>query len=115
MVRQNPFTCEGLKPAGRYAILTCEAGRDYEIGVEFRPEHRLETTPDCIGSGEKLTALLYGPFVMVTFDKSKEYLRIPTDKIEKCPDEFALTAGGRKFVPGYTAHGKPYHTYFIAE
>lgn len=112
---KNPFACDGMKTAGRYAVLDCEAGREYVIAADFPCEPRFETTPDCIGSGEKLTALLYGPCVMVTFDDAKEYLRVPVTEIEKCPDEFALIVGGRKFVPGYTAHGKPYHTYFIAE
>jgi len=112
---RNPFLCDGLKTAGRYAVLECEPGQEYRIDVDFRYEPRFETTPDCIGSGEKLTVLLYGPFVMTVLDESREYLRIPVGTIEKCADELALCVGGRRFVPGYTAHGKPYHTYFIAE
>ena len=112
---KNPFSCAGMTAEGRYAVLGCEGGQEYVISVDFRSEPRLETTSDCLPTGEKLSALLYGSCVMVTFDDSAEFLHISVSDIEKCPEGFALKAGGRKFVPGYAAHGKPYHTYFIAE
>ena len=112
---KNPFACESLTTAGRYAVLNCAPGETYGIAADFDYPVRIEQTPDCIPSGEKLSALMYGPFVMVTFDESKEYLRIDPSKIEVSADRFALTVDGREFVPIYTAHGKPYHTYFIAE
>ena len=60
-----------------------------------------------------LAALLYGPFVMVTFDDTKEFLTIPADgRAEPLAGRFGIRWGGREFVPLCMAHDRPYHTYF---
>ena len=126
--RENPFrpegltadgltaaglTVTGLTVTGRYASLALEAGKTVEISVYFRYHPRFEYTPDLTQDGHRLAALLYGPFVMVTEDPSKEYLTLDADsRPEPLPDRFALSFSGRTFIPMYEAHGIPYHTYF---
>ncbi len=110
---ENPFRAKGLTTAGRFAVLPLEAGKTSEITVSFGYRPRFEFTPDLTEDGHRLAALMYGPFVMVTEDPSKEYLTLDADsRPEPLPDRFALTFCGRTFIPMYEAHGIPYHTYF---
>ncbi len=109
----NPFSAEGLTAAGRYASVGIKAGERAVISVRFDCRPRLEFTPDLTEDGCRLASLLYGPFVMVTFDDAKEYLTIPEHgEAEEIDGSCAIRYGGREFVPMYRAHGRPYHTYF---
>ncbi|MBE6725030.1 MAG: hypothetical protein E7576_07530 [Ruminococcaceae bacterium] len=110
---ENPFRAEGLTTAGRYASVKLEPGVSVTIGVRFRYRARFEFTPDLTQDGYRLAALLYGPFVMVTEDASKEFLTLDADRLPTpAPDRFGLWFCGRLFIPMYEAHGIPYHTYF---
>lgn len=111
--RENPFTADGLTTAGRWAKIEVRPGTPVEIAVRFDYRPRLEYTPDLTEDGHRLASLLYGPFVMVTFDDAKEYLSIPARAdAETIEGECAIRYGGREFVPMYQAHNRPYHTYF---
>ena len=111
--RENPFSADGLSLTGRYAVLPVGAGSSVRIGVNFVHRPRLEFTPDLTQDGHRLAALLYGPFVMVTFDDTMEFLTIPADgRAEPLAGRFGIRWGGREFVPLCMAHDRPYHTYF---
>ncbi len=104
---KNPFN---LPTEGRYAVLYHKSGETDKIPVTFDYTVRLEYTPDEI-DGKKLASVLYGPFVMVTEDSSKEYLTIP-DSFMPSKDEISLKNKDRLFIPMYKMHKKAYHTYF---
>lgn len=109
---KNPFTLSGapLPNEGAFARLSHKGGESEEIDVSFDYSVRFEETPDTI-DGVKLVSVLYGPFVMVAENASKEYLTLPRD-IAPVPGEVKLTGGNLTFIPMYKMHGKPYHTYF---
>jgi len=107
----NPLPCEG-----RYAVIRHTADSDTVVDVRFRYTVRFERTPDETDDGP-LTAILYGPFVMVTCDPAKEVITVPADtefraEINREAGAFCITGAGRIFVPIYKVHGRPYHTYF---
>ena len=67
---------------------------------------------------------MYGPFVMCTRDKSKEFITLHIGgDIKSCfrpllnreAGAFAIAGLGREFVPLYLIGDEPYHTYFIIE
>ncbi len=113
---ENPFAADGVTTAGRYTSVKVEPGRPLVIPVRFDYRPRLEFTPDLTEDGHRLASLLYGPFVMVTFDDAKTYLTIPAQgKAEEIDGACTIRYGGREFVPMYRAHGRAYHTYFKVE
>ncbi len=110
----GPFP--GLERRGNYAVVTGRAGEKKTVRDRFDYSVRLEPTPDTL-DGAAVAAILYGPFVMVTRDPSKEWLTLPADIAERLTpvtdtDAPALTDGERVFVPMYLASKGPYHTYF---
>lgn len=107
----NPFS--NLSCEGRYARLSHKAGKTDIIEVNFKYEVRFEPTPDKL-NGKTVGSVMYGPFVMVAENSYTNFLTIGNDLIP-LEDEVALTGYGLKFVPMYTMHNKPYHTYFIVE
>ncbi len=106
---ENPF---GLPREGGYAVLRGRAGERAELKADFDYTIRWEKTPDRL-DGAEVAALMYGPFVMVTENPSKDWLTIDSDLSAYVPinGEAALTDGLYKFVPMYEAKG-PYHAYF---
>ncbi|MGN1345294.1 MAG: beta-L-arabinofuranosidase domain-containing protein [Eubacteriales bacterium] len=130
---------------GRYAVLSCKSGETVNIDVQFSFGVRLEILPDLLSDYDlhtvnrnthyhedkqpddaensldktprwKTAALLCGPFVMVTCDRAKEYLRLPPDAAYTVSMEsgrLAVTGAGRVFRPIYEVHDEPYHTYFV--
>lgn len=107
---KNPFN---LPSEGRYARLSHKAGETDVIDVNFTYEIRFEATPDKL-DGKTVAAVMYGPFVMVAENSYTNYLTIGNN-LTPVEGEVALTGYGLKFVPMYTMHGKPYHTYFKIE
>lgn len=112
---ENPFTLNGEKLAseGRFAHLSHKGGEKEEIDVSFTYVVRFEYTPDSI-DGKKLASVLYGPFVMVAENPSKEFLTIDKN-LTPLKDEVALEGDNLTFVPMYKMHNKPYHTYFFVK
>ena len=112
---ENPFTINGEKvnTIGRYAYVDFKAGEKIVIEVNFEYKVRFEKTPDKL-KGKTIASVMYGPFVMVCENSYKKYLTIGND-LTPVENEVALTGYGLKFVPMYTMHNKPYHTYFIIE
>lgn len=124
---ENPFADavgNHLAVEGRYAVIPHRTGENTEISVSFRYTVRYETTPDALENGP-LSSIMYGPFVMVTYDDAKEYIVIPKNttfrpEINREAGSFYLSGSseegsGRIFIPMYQAHGKPYHTYFLVK
>ena len=110
---ENPFSAEGLTTAGRWASVAVRAGEDFEIAVNFRYVPRFEYTPDLTEDGSRLAVLLYGPFVMATYDDTRDWLTLDAQQPPvRIPERFALRFCGREFLPMYEIHGRPYHTYF---
>lgn len=71
----------------------------------------LDRTPD-----KRLAALMYGAFVMVVCDASREFITLPegatyTPSVEG--GHLTLRGAGHTFRPIYDVHGTPYHAYFI--
>lgn len=104
---ENPF---GLPTEGRYAVMRHRSGQTETLNFKFTYSVRTEYTPDSIEGGP-LASVLYGPFVMVTEDSSKEYLTFG-NSFEENSDAVTLKNGGHEFIPMYKMHGRPYHTYF---
>lgn len=115
----NPFTDDLGRPLrleGRYAVVRHSAGENTVIHTQFHYTVRWEATPDSL-DGFSVASLLYGPFVMVTYDPENTFLTIPENaafhaEINKEAGSFYLTGAGRIFIPIYQAHDKPYHAYF---
>ncbi len=108
---------------GRYVLVSHGAGESEDYPFSFPYEPRLEYLPDTVG-GRRVAALMYGPFVMCTRDKSKEFITLHIGgDIKSCfrpllnreAGAFAIAGLGREFVPLYLIGDEPYHTYFIIE
>lgn len=106
-----------------YLSLHHGAGTCERIPFAFRYTLRLEFTPDS-PDGRRMAALMYGPFVMVVLDRSKEPITLRlSGKLEDSftfsqnreAGAFSLVGFGRVFVPMYRAGDEAYHTYFVIE
>ncbi len=111
---ERPFP--GLEMEGSYAVLRGKVGEEKSVKGRFDYSPRLEFTPDRL-DGSAVAALLYGPFVMVVRNPSKEWLTLSGDILDRLrplseEDVPALTDGEHTFVPMYTADSGPYHAYF---
>ena len=81
--------------------------------MNFRYVPRFEYTPDLTEDGSRLAVLLYGPFVMATYNDAKDWLTLDAQQPPvRIPERFVLRFCGREFFPMYEIHGRPYHTYF---
>ncbi|MCH5187775.1 MAG: glycoside hydrolase family 127 protein [Oscillospiraceae bacterium] len=108
----NPFP--ELSREGNFAVARGKAGEKFALCGEFTYSLRWETTPDEL-DGSAVAALMYGPFVMVTEDPSKEWISLDSDleKYKLIPGDVPiLSDGARTFIPMYAAGEKPYHAYF---
>lgn len=109
----NPF--DEVEQLGGYGVVRGKAGSSVTVKGRFEYSPRYELTPDKL-DGDKVGALMYGPFVMVTENPSTEWITLTKPAEEFVPVDNspipALTDGERTFVPMYWAGSKPYHAYF---
>ncbi len=123
-----PYWASGAKVAGAhfrdgddYTTLEHKSGETAVADMTFEYGLRLEYTPDTL-DGDKVAALMYGPFVMVARGESTDFITLNigdrrledvfTPSHNREAGAFVLVGEGLEFMPMFRAHGFPYHTYF---
>ena len=118
------YSCDGgdacVSDDGKYLVCRHKGGVDITLSYSCEYKISLEYTPDKL-DGSPVAAVKYGPFVMVAKNASTEFitLNVPENEADAfCPvtnreaGSFYMVGCGLQFVPMYTAHNFPYHTYF---